>query len=295
MEDRSHMLVAIAFVVLLAGATAAGAWWLMSGPDESEIYRIETGYGVSGLSAEAPVQYKGVRVGSVAKVELDPADRRRVRITIRLVPKTLITGSTYAQIATKGLTGMTIVALDDTGQSETPLATSATEPAQIPMRRGMMQSLEHSGRQLLAQANEVTAQLDDLLAAQNRKHVAEVLAQLDEATRRLVALEEGMLPAVERLPELAQESRELVERLRADARTLREVGGSTEVLTQQLSSDALPRVDALIADLEQTVEHVDALARELRRAPSSVVFGQETRPAPGPGEPGFEAPGGKAP
>lgn len=296
MEDRAHALIAIAFLIVLGGGAAALVIWMQSGPAEAKVYEIVTSYDVAGLAPEAPVRFRGVQVGRVRDVGLDPNHPQEVRIRLTLVGRAPVTHSTYAEIGSEGLTGQSYVALDDSGSSTEPLETSAKHPAKIPMRRGLLQSLEHSSRRLLAEANQVVQRFGSLLDESNRAHIAQTLAQLDQATAKLVALEKGLAPTVEHLPRLAaetrrtvKESRALIERLRSDAEALRAVERSAGAAGQQLSSETLPRIDALIRDLGRTVQHVDALAQELQRTPQSLLLGAPP-PQPGPGEPGFETP-----
>lgn len=296
MEDRSHAVIAILFLLVLGVGSAALVMWMESGPARTGIYEIVSPYDVGGLSAAAPVWFKGVEVGTVKSVELDPEQKDRVRIVIALVPGAPVTHSTYASVGSEGLAGTKYVALDDSGTSDEPLETSSRHPARIPARRGLLQSAEHSGQELLDELDQVVERVDALLDPSNRAHLADALAGIDRAAQRLASLEAALRPAVERLPRIAEEtsrtlaeSRDLVAQLREDARVLHETGRSADEATRRFATDTLPRLDELLRHLDRATRQVDALARELRREPQSVIFGGEA-PAPGPGEPGFEAP-----
>ena len=296
MEDRTHALIAIVFLALLSTAAALVGYWLEARPAEREIYQIVTPYSVSGLSAEASVDYKGVKVGTVQRVGLDPERPGYVRIRIAVVKEAPITQSTYAELATEGFTGTGYIALDDEGGSSQPLATSSEHPAEIPMRRAFLQSLEHSGRRILARTDQIEKSLNALLDEKNRDRVASLLDRLDEASQELVSLQQALMPTVRELPRLAAqtrdtvaESQKLVAQLRVDARAIQRLGPSANVLSQQLTDETLPRLDVLIRQLDRTASDVDELSRTLERRPQSLLLGAPS-PPPGPGEPGFEPP-----
>lgn len=296
MEDRTHAFIAIAFLLVLSAAAAFIGYWLEARPAEERIYQIVTPYSVAGLNPQADVDFKGVKVGTVEEVGLAPARPGYVRIRIAVVKEAPITRSTYAEVASQGLTGTGYIALDDSGESSQPLPTSPSHPAEIPMHRSLLQSLEHSGRRIMAQADQVEKSLNALLDEKNRARLATLLERMDDATRELVSLQKALLPTARELPRLAAESRrtvaesrKLVAELRADARGLRGLGPSADAISQQLTDQTLPRIDALIRQLDRTATHVDELSRTLERRPQSLLLGAPP-PPPGPGEPGFEPP-----
>lgn len=296
MEDRAHAVVAILFLLVLGVGSAALVIWMESGPPRTEIYEIVSPYDVGGLSPAAPVWFKGVEVGRVKSVRLDTEQKDRVRIVIAVGPDVPITHSTWASVSSEGLAGTKYVALDDDGTSGEPLETSPDHPARIPARRGLLQAAEQSGRELLHELDQAAERVDALLDSANREHLAEALAGFDRAARRLATLEAALRPTVERLPRITEEtsrtlaeSRDLVAQLREDAQVLHDTSQSADEATRRFASDTLPRLDHLLGDLDRATRQVDALARELERAPQSVLFGGEAT-EPGPGEPGFEAP-----
>src|SRR6266496_2616729 len=108
----------IAFaLVLLIGAAAASVWYLASSSGY-RTYQIQTYDAVSGLMADAPIEYHGVDVGKVKRVEL--IDSRSVRILLSIINDAPVTASTVATItarglATRGFTGYVYVSLEDVG------------------------------------------------------------------------------------------------------------------------------------------------------------------------------------
>jgi phospholipid/cholesterol/gamma-HCH transport system substrate-binding protein len=72
---------------------------------------------IGGLAARAPVAISGVKVGQVAKVELDP--HLRARVTLDLDSSLVLPVDTTASIRTSGLLGDQFIALEPGGEEQT--------------------------------------------------------------------------------------------------------------------------------------------------------------------------------
>jgi phospholipid/cholesterol/gamma-HCH transport system substrate-binding protein len=71
---------------------------------------------IGGLAARAPVAISGVKVGQVARVELDP--QLRARVTLDLDPSLALPVDTTASIRTSGLLGDQFIALEPGGEEQ---------------------------------------------------------------------------------------------------------------------------------------------------------------------------------
>jgi phospholipid/cholesterol/gamma-HCH transport system substrate-binding protein len=71
---------------------------------------------IGGLAARAPVAISGVKVGQVAKVELDP--NLRARVTLDLDESLVLPVDTTASIRTSGLLGDQFIALEPGGEEQ---------------------------------------------------------------------------------------------------------------------------------------------------------------------------------
>jgi len=316
MESRAHALIAVSFLVVFACGAVAIYWWVRRDVPETRLYEIVSPYGVDGLQPQARVTFKGLVVGHVHGVHFAADNPEHVVIRIGLRPDACVTEATYARLDVQGITGLASISLHlAEGQSRAPLSTSAENPARLPMRRGLLQSLEQSGRRVLAQAETLLERANHLLGPENRRRVARTLSQLEQAGGRLLALEERVDTALAGLPDLIAQMRQAVaegrgvlqgfERvsgsagdsvraLEGAAGSVVELSASAQALLRRLDNETLAGVDALTEELERTVQEFGALARELRAEPRRVIMGAPP-PPPGPGEPGFEPPSPEGP
>jgi len=102
--------------------------------------RRHTTSSVSGLKNEASVRYRGVDVGRVASIKIEPGLSGRIQIRIGVQEDTPVTRSTYAQLGYQGVTGLAYVSLNDDGTSSELLKADAGEPPRIEMRPSIFDS-----------------------------------------------------------------------------------------------------------------------------------------------------------
>lgn len=306
MENRAHAIIAVCFLVVFTLAAVVIFWWLSSGQSESRDYRIITSESVSGLSPQSTVEFKGIQVGHVNRIRFDPKDRSRVIIDFSVKRDTYVTHATYAQLTTQGLIGGEVLELKLGKGSSAPLATSARDPALIPLHEGLLAQLEASARKDMLDLSAVLASAKAILDNDNRKHISQSIRQIDAATAKLVAIETQLLPVTQQMPELVKSTQKSLDqshallananRLAREARVPVKKAGHLEDTVQhlghKLDRQTAPDIDTLSQSLTRTSRLLEQLLRELKAKPQSLIFGPPA-PPPGPGEPGFNANGHK--
>jgi phospholipid/cholesterol/gamma-HCH transport system substrate-binding protein len=327
MENRSHALLAGSFLLILGVAAIAALWWFSGRQEESNRYVIETRDSVTGLNAQAQVRYRGIRVGKDESLRLDPSDLRVMLIEISVRKDIPVTRGTTARLGHQGVTGIAHVLLEDDGRDLTPLPTDGGDGARIALQSSLVQELADAGGDVLRQARDLFASLNDLLRPENRRAVTRTLASLEAGVDDLLR------------PENRRAVARTLANLEASSRHARE---ASEQLRQAFNPDAMRRIDSVLLNTERTVAqaaplfaearglvaHLDAAserfetavnemnpdavgaltlrlngltaefsstARQLNRilgmleeSPQSLIFGHSA--APGPGEAGFAAP-----
>ena len=112
METDKHYFFEGLFIIVFSVAAALFAVWLgSSGRHADVIYRIHFPDSVSGLTAGDPVKFRGVDVGTVKAMEIDPVNTRLVRVDVRLRKGTPVMTDTRASLEMKGITGVVFIEL----------------------------------------------------------------------------------------------------------------------------------------------------------------------------------------
>jgi phospholipid/cholesterol/gamma-HCH transport system substrate-binding protein len=303
MENRSHALIAGLFALLLGASAIASIWWFGGQREATQDFIVVARQNVTGLSPQAQVRYRGIGVGKVQSIRLDPDDIRNILIRIRVDSEVPVTRGTTARLGYQGVTGIAHVLLEESGRDPAPLADGSGKPPRIAMQASLIEELSDVGGETMRQARDFLAAANELLKPENRARISRTLASLEAATARaeqaLAGVERVLSPAnlerVERLLANAEaasaqalpvagEARELIGRLRAAT------GKLDLALGDPVETAALvPRINALSDELSQSSRQLSRILRMLEETPESLIFGTP-RASPGPGEPGFVPP-----
>ena len=132
METDKHYFFEGLFIIGFSIAAAIFAVWLGStGHHDDVIYRIHFPDSVSGLTAGDPVKYRGIDVGTVKSMIIDPDNPRLVQVDVRLRKETPVKTDTRASLELKGITGVIFIELNG-GDPAAKLLLAVTPPGKMP-------------------------------------------------------------------------------------------------------------------------------------------------------------------
>jgi len=292
-ENRAHALAAGLFTLVLALALVAAGLWFRRDDIRFDPYLVTTTSSVTGLKVEAPVRYRGVDVGRVESIGLEPGGSGRVNIRIGVHADTPITKSTYAQLGYQGVTGLAFVSLNDDGLSGERLKADGGEPPRIEMHP----SIFDSGLDLVAAVKELSARMSELLNEQNRRLFVRALAGFEQGSRQTAALAEKLQAGAVEVPALVGDARATLADIGKLSRKLEERSAAFDrmaaslddvgVAARSFNDETLPRVNMLVEQLQRDTRALDRVLNALNENPQAFVFGAQ-RAKPGPGETGFK-------
>ena len=101
METRANYIMVGFFVLLLAFGLLGFVLWLAKFQFEQEFARYDIVFdsAVTGLNEGSPVRYRGVRVGEVISVDLDPDRPTAIRATIEVQKRTPVRADSASTLA----------------------------------------------------------------------------------------------------------------------------------------------------------------------------------------------------
>ncbi len=323
MEIRaSYLLVGAVVLALVAGLAGFSVWLVRADIDhEADIYQIAFAGSVTGLQQGSQVRYRGVPVGRVSDIRLDPQRVEWVLVTVEVDRGTPIRQDTVASLEMQGITGIAFVQLRGGTQASPPLVAAAGEALpQIESRRSTLERLFESTPDLLVRSlalvERATALLDDrnlqaltkslqnieTVTASLARHsddAAGALAQAGGAAQSVAGAsgEVGALAADLRaltakvdaqLDGIGDEVRATLSETRQAVSTLQGAAGELETLVGGLrqplgdfAGTGLYEFTQLVGETRQLIAALNRIAKEFERDPTGFLLGSTQR--------GFEA------
>jgi phospholipid/cholesterol/gamma-HCH transport system substrate-binding protein len=309
MENRSFALLTGLFTLLLGAALAATFIWFRGDNRDYDEYLVSSHLPVNGLYPQAAVRFRGVEIGKVEKVFLDPQNPRNVLIRVSIDHSIKITKGTFAQLGYQGVTGIAHVLLDDEGNDPEPIVRPPEGLPTIIVRGNVFDDLVESSKTLLKQASTLMDRLNGIVGEDNQNRLERTLANFEKASAQLE-------PALKAIPEVAQRAQQLLgdENQQSIKRSLANLEQATGAivpiaedsrqvlsgirtlsenldristqLSAEVSEKTLPRINDLVDQLDRDSRDFRRLVLQIEREPQSLVFGRKPV-QPGPGEPGF--------
>ena len=318
MEIRaSYLLVGTVVLTLIAGL-AAFSVWLVKADVDRQVARYEIAFAgtVSGLQEGSQVLYRGIPVGRVADIRIDPANVENVLVAVEIERGTPIKADTVATLEMQGITGIAYVQLRGGTQASARLDPDASSPPQIASRRSALERVFESTPELLGRALALADRLARLLEDDNLSAVAGTLRNLEIFTGTLAqrsdqvdAMLVGAGAAARQVEVASAELRDLVGELRrltthvdeqvgavgGEARaTLGELRGAASTLggaadrlellvgdlhepLDDFASTGLYDFTQLIGETRQLIAALSRVTKEFERDPAGFLIGRSSR------------------
>ena len=315
MENKAHALAAGIFVAVLTALVLGLAAWLTRDTGVRDPYEISTKETVTGLQEQAPVRFRGVDVGKVKRIGFDPKQVGNVLVRLEIDRDTPLTKETFATLSYQGVTGLAFIQLADEGKPAPRLEPNDEVPPRIPLHPGLLARLEERGEVILDRVDEVAKRVNTLLGDSNQQRIATALEtisqaatntnllvthtdstirqRLDPALAEATATLKGAQKAVDQVGVAATQFGQTAQRLNAPGGPMERISEGTDNLAQaaaSFSAGTLPRIDRATDETMRTVRTLNRAVNELTENPQMLIYGDGAA-QPGPGEPGFHAPG----
>ncbi len=185
METRaSYLIVGIFVIAGFTGLVFAAMWITGTRADRSmAVYDIYFEGSVTGLAPGNSVQYRGIPVGSVIDMRIDPENVEKILVTIEIDATTPIKADTEATLAMQGITGLSFVQLAGGTQSAADLvAPPGRGRPIIASRPSQLAELFDAAPELLRRAIAVVEQMEEILSPENQQRIADTLENIENMT-----------------------------------------------------------------------------------------------------------------
>ncbi len=185
-SDKRYFLEGLFIIVLSIAVAFTFVWLARTGHRDDVVYRIHFAESVSGLAIGDPVKFRGVDVGTVKSIAIEPADPRLVQVDVSVRKDAPVRTDTKASLRLKGITGVVFVELNG-GSANAKDLVEATPAGQTP--------------EIGYERNHLTAFLDEL------PKVVEKFSSLEDQARKAVTDVRGLTGEIKEDPSLLLKGR----------------------------------------------------------------------------------------
>ena len=312
MENRAYAITVAIFTLLLGVGMVFAYWWISGSQQARAGYTISSPLPVTGLSPEATVKFRGVNVGKVITISLDPSSQTTILIDIEVAKNLKISSGAYAELRRQGLTGLAYIDLND----ESKNAPALTAGNKIPLRPTLVDDLMSKGPELTAELETLLRNSGQFSASANKFLTSIDIQKLNRAITNLEKASENLLPTInsahnmfdntnkmvsiknqtqlmqtlESVQQTFDAAIPLISELSLTSKKFHSTADQIEMSTNQLSNtletETLPQLNTMTKNMNQSIIQFNQLLDLLKDNPQSIIFGNPVLPA-GPGEEGF--------
>lgn len=289
METRSNQILVGSIVLGMLVALVVFIVWLSQfGEGGEKTYDIFFQQSIDGLEKGSGVTFRGVPVGQIKAIHLEPRSPQFIRVRISVNDTTPVLQGTTATIRSVGFTGPTQIQLDPPpppppGRGAAPqveIQCPRVNPEAecpygypvIPVRPGALGQLLNSAPELLERVNTLTERLTELLSDRNQRSFSSILDNLDEVTRNLAR--NG--------PEITQtiaQARETLRQAGDAAEQISRLAGTTNNLLDENGRPLMAELQRTIHSADQSMQNLNAAVSDAR--PGIQTFSNRTLPEVG--------------
>jgi phospholipid/cholesterol/gamma-HCH transport system substrate-binding protein len=309
----------VGFIVLMGIAFIMGlSYWMLKPSADNDIkkYTILFDESVLGLNIDAPVKYRGISVGKVSAMKINPTNTEQVSVTVSILKSTPIKADTVAKLTSQGITGLSYINLNLGSHNAECL--KAKEGEKYPVIKtvpSFLKNLENSFGDVSTHLTSTLVGTEELLGANNQREVAlllkrsasvmqkvdlllndETIAHIQSTTKNLdefTAKLNNLMPDINKFlidtkkwEESTSQSFDsiMVSYLGLDKSMykIQDAFQKGEVDFKELKSDLIPTMNATLLGIQDLMIKLDEALEGYRESPSDLLFKRrEIKKAPG--------------
>jgi phospholipid/cholesterol/gamma-HCH transport system substrate-binding protein len=286
-------LVGVFLFVFILGVIGFTFWLGKYGLDTKKVdlYKIYLEESVAGLNIESAIKYKGLNVGAVKQIKIDPNNSEQIEILVEINEGTPIKEDTVAVLESQGITGLKFINLTG-GLKDSPLLLSNenTIPT-IESKKSFFGSLGDSAEDITVKVNTLLDRLNYILNEKNIQELSGLLENTNSVAKNLdnaiVVLDDQVIKAMNTLDGTLLKIQELINKDTKD--TISEIGAASlsaqktfQALTHEIESgkfdikeitaDSLKRFDKLMLEFDRTMRSAEKMIDKYSDSPSDIIF-----------------------
>jgi len=308
------LLVLFGFI-LIFGFT----YWLLKPSAESETakYLIHFDESVLGLNIDAPVKYRGINVGKVSQLRINPNNTEQVEVLVTILKSTPIKSSTVAKLTAQGITGLSYINLS-LGDNNAP-SIKVSKGEKYPIIKtvpSFFENFEQSLGTVSTQLSNTLTKTGELLNEENQVQITlllkrsagfmdkmerlindETIINFHKSMKNLASASkqvDSILPKVDVLVDksilwedkIAKTFNSIMNSyldIKASADEVKKAIESGEFNIKEIVGDIIPTMNNTLVEMQHLIIEIEGMLNRYERSPGDILFKQE-QIKKGPGE-----------
>lgn len=308
------LLVLLGFILMLAFT-----YWLLKPSAEAETtkYLIHFDESVLGLNIDAPVKYRGINVGKVSQLKINPKNSEQVEVLVTILQSTPIKSSTVAKLTAQGITGLSYINLS-LGDNNAP-SLKASKGEKYPIIKtvpSFFENFEQTLGTVSTKLSKTLTKTEELLNDENQVQITLLLKRSagfmdrmerllnDETITNFHVSMENLASASKKLDELVPKVDIFVNKsivwedeiaktfnsimnsylgIRASADEVKKAVVSGEFNIKEIAGDVIPTMNNTLIEMQHLIIQIEGALNQHERSPGDILFKQE-QIKKGPGE-----------
>ena len=295
------------------------SYWLLKPADELEMkkYLIHFDESVLGLNIDASVKYRGIEVGKVTKLSINPKNSEQIDVLINIFKTTPIKEDTAAKLTSQGITGLSYINLTLGGDTSSVLKREDGE--RYPVIKSipsLFTKLEASFGGVADGLSDTLIKTNNLLNDENQKQFSlllknsasfmgrldkllddETIKNLQESAKNLNSITtkiDATVPNVDRFLDNSMSWENNISAsfesimnsyvgIRSSMDEFKRAMSSGEFNIKEITNDMMPTLNNTMLDMQNMMIKIDDTLNKYDRSPSDILFKKEDIKK-GPGE-----------
>jgi len=310
----------IGFLVLFGIALMLGfTYWLLQPAQEQELkkYNIHFDESVLGLNIDAAVKYRGINVGKVTQLKINPSNSEQVIVLITILKTTPIKTDTVARLTAQGITGLSYINLSMGSNGGDDLVVKEGE--KYPSIRTLPSFFENVETSLSSVSTKLSAtltQTEKLLNDDNQRQVSLLLIRaanvmqkietaLDDKTiKHLQSSAKNIDNITKKVDDITPNIDKFIDKsvvwedkisssfnsimnsylgIKGSMDEIKRAVSSGEFNIKEIAGDVVPTMNNTLLEMQELMIRIDSIMEQYERSPGDILFKQE-EPKKGPGE-----------
>jgi len=303
MYSRVNYTIVGIFVLLFGAGLVAFTFWLAKYGIQTDytLYKLEMKESVSGLSKDSTVRFRGVDIGHVSEIRINPDNMEQIEVLLKIRSDVPIKEDMRAHTEMLGITGLLAIEIDGGSKNSKRLKAKGKEIPVIPTAPSWFNKTTKGIGELSEDLSTLLERGERLLSEKNIENFSAILENSQEATAKFAGTLDDFNSTMKAYREAAVKLNSSVERISHDfskiterslpaVTSLEKASKNFNRLTLE-AEESLNRGDynlkeifkPMLIDIKILTKELTDLSRELKQSPNNLLF-KSRRGRRGPGE-----------